>query len=143
MSKDKDSILNVTTPLAHLKVNTSSLILSSVSVQVSPVSHKWLVFCSWFKSWSKHCSSIACDQCAFQVSPAPTPGFFQTSFFVVIDFLRTPVVSCRVSHILEFANTPSHISSRVPLSSPYPVYRPSRARSFSRMQFSVYFPSRP
>ena len=59
--------------------------------------------------------------------------FCQISFFSVIYLLKEPVLSCRVSHILGFYDTPSDIFSYVSLSSLCPVFCPVRTRGVSRL----------
>lgn len=104
----KIRILDITS-LAYLKVNTNSLILSNIHsvLRSAPVSHKWLVHFNLFQLGSKHNSYIACGQCNFQVS---SPAFFFSNLFLpCIYLLRKPVLSCRVSHILELADALSDI----------------------------------
>ena len=59
--------------------------------------------------------------------------FCQISFFCVIYLLKESVLSCRVSHILGFYDTPSDIFSYVSLSSLCPVFCPVRTRGVSRL----------
>lgn len=93
------------------------------------MSRKWLVYFSWFESRPNTAHLLHVIHVPFK-SPPSHPYFFQISFFLLVYLLRKPALCWRVSHILEFAHTPSHISSYVLPSSPCPVCCQSGARSF-------------